>query len=121
MWLAWLGWDHEYYQVDGVAQGPYRAWQVVGCGLSIAAGSVLAYLGIRGVWAIFVLAAAAVIGFSMPWAMDAASTDSSGLWVVGLLLLLLGGGTGLVVLLAVTAALASRVRPRRVMAAESEN
>ena len=24
MWFAWLGWDHTYYDVDGVAQGPYR-------------------------------------------------------------------------------------------------
>jgi len=49
MWFAWLGWDHEYYQVDGVSQGPYRAWQVFGCGLSIAAAAVLAYLRVRSV------------------------------------------------------------------------
>lgn len=113
MWFAWLGWDHEYYQVDGVSQGPYRAWQVFGCGLSIAAAAVLAYLRVRSVWAIFVLAAAAVMGFAVPWALDAASTDDSGLWLVGLLLLLVGGGIGLVVLLAVSAAAASRRPPRR--------
>lgn len=112
MWFAWLGWDHEYYQVDGVAQGPYRAWQVLGCGLSIAAAAVLAYLWVRSAWAIFVLAAAAVIGFAVPWAVDAASTDDSGLWVVGLLFLLVGGGIGLVVLLAVSAAAAPRRPPR---------
>ncbi|WP_235737199.1 hypothetical protein [Nocardioides alcanivorans] len=22
MWFAWLGWDHDYYEVDGVPQGP---------------------------------------------------------------------------------------------------
>lgn len=110
MWFAWLGWDHEYYQVDGVSQGPYRSWQVFGCGLSIAAAAVLAYLWVRSVWAIFVLAATAVIGFAVPWAADASSTDDSGLWVVGLVLLLMGGGVGLVVLLAVTAAVAA---PRR--------
>jgi hypothetical protein len=115
MWFAWLGWDHEYYQVDGVAQGPYRAWQVVGCALSIAAAAVLAYLRVRGVWAIFVLAAAANIGFAVPWTLDAASTDDSGLFVVGLLALLVGGGMGLTVLLAITAAVATRHprRPRR--------
>ncbi len=48
MWFAWLGWDHEYYLVDGVAQGQYRAWQVVGCGAAIAAATVLAYLARRG-------------------------------------------------------------------------
>lgn len=112
MWFAWLGWDHEYYLVDGVSQGPYRAWQVLGCGLSITAAAVLVQLWVRGVWAIFVLAAAADIGFAVPWALDAATADDSGLWVVGLLFLLVGGGIGLVVVLAVSAAAASRRPPR---------
>lgn len=106
MWFAWLGWDHEYYLVDGVPQGPYRAWQVLGCGLSVSAAAVLAQLWVRSVWSIFVLAAAATVGFAVPWALNAASTDDSGLWVVGLLFLVAGGGGGLVVLLAVTAAAA---------------
>ena len=93
MWFAWLGWDHEYYLVDGVAQGPYRAWQVVGCGAAIAAASVLAYLRVRDVIAIFVLAAAAVVGFAVPWSWDA-SSDETGMWVVGLFMLLVGGGAG---------------------------
>ena len=75
MWFAWLGWDQEYYLVDGVAQGPYRAWQVLGC--------------------------------------DAASTDDSGLWVVGLLFLLVGSGLGLLVLLTITAVVAARGRPHQ--------
>ncbi len=112
MWFSWLGWDHEYYLVDGVAQGPYRSWQVLGCGLSIATAAVLAHLSVRGVWAIFVLAAAAIIGFAVPWALDAAATDDSGLWVVGLLFLLVGGGLGLVVLLSISAAVTSRFPSR---------
>ncbi|MGL5811028.1 MAG: hypothetical protein ACRCYQ_13895 [Nocardioides sp.] len=107
MWFAWLGWDNEYYQVDGVAQGPYRAWQVIGCGLSIAVASVLAYLSVRTAWAIVALAAAADIGFAVPWAVQAAATDDSGLFVVGLLFLAVGVGVGLVILLAVTAAIAT--------------
>jgi len=59
MWFAWLGWDHEYYFVDGVALGPYRAWQVVGCGLSITTATVVAYLWTSGRAAILVLAGAA--------------------------------------------------------------
>ena len=113
MWFAWLGWDHEYYLVDGVAQGPYRAWQVLGCALSISAVAVLAYLWVPSVWAIFVLAAAADIGFAVPWALDAASTDESGLWVVGLLFLLVGSGLGLLVLLTITAVAAARRRERQ--------
>ena len=110
MWFAWLGWDHEYYLVDGVAQGPYRTWQVLGCGSSIVAGSVLAYLRVRGTGMIVVLAAAAVIGFAVPWALDAAATDDSGLWVVGLFLVVVGGGIGLVLVGAVSAAAAGARR-----------
>ncbi len=113
MWFAWLGWDDEYYLVDGVPQGPYQAWQVVGCALSIALAAVLAQLWARRVWAMVLLAPAAVIGFAVPWAVDAAGSDDSGLWVVGLLLLLVGGGVGLLVVLGVTAAVASVVAGRR--------
>jgi hypothetical protein len=113
MWFAWLGWDREYYLVDGVSQGPYRTWQVLGCGLSIVVGSVVAYLRVRSVWAIFVLAAAADIGFAVPWTLDAISTDDTGLWAVGLLFLLVGVGSGLVAVLAVSAAVASRSAHRR--------
>jgi len=112
MWFAWLGWDDEYHQVDGVAQGPYRAWQVLGCALSIAAAAVVAYLRVHGAWAVLVLAAAADIGFAVPWALDAASTDVTGLWALGLLFLLVGVGFGLAVLLAVTGA-AATPRPAR--------
>ncbi|MGB7819469.1 MAG: hypothetical protein WBL35_12175 [Ornithinibacter sp.] len=113
MWFAWLGWDHEYYQIDGVPEGPYRAWQVLGCAMSISAAAVLAYLWSPSVWAIFVLAAAADIGFAFPWALNAASTDESGLWAVGLLFLLVGSGLGLLALLTITAVADARRRPRQ--------
>lgn len=111
MWFAWLGWDHEYYEVDGVAQGPYRPWQVIGCGVSIVVATVVAYLRVRSWWAVVPLAAAATLGFAVPWAVDAAGSDESGLWVVGLLFLLVGSGLGLAVLLTVTAAIVSARRP----------
>jgi hypothetical protein len=101
MWFAWLGWDHTYYDVGGVPQGPYSAWQVIGCCLSIGAGAVFALVWVRQSVAIFILASAAVIGFAIPWSAEAARTDESGLWVVGLLYLLVGGSLGLVALLAV--------------------
>jgi hypothetical protein len=104
MWFVWLGWDHEYYEVDGVPQGPYRPWQVIGCGLAITTGTVLAYLRAPRTAAVFILAIAAVIGFAVPWAVSASSEDDSGLWVVGLVFLLVGGGVGLIVLLAVISA-----------------
>lgn len=112
MWFAWLGWDDEYHLVDGVAQGPYQAWQVLGCGAAIAVGAVVAYLWVREPWGVPVLAAGGILGFAVPWTVDAAATDDSGLFVVGLLLLLVGGGVGLTVLLGVTAALASLLPAR---------
>lgn len=97
---------------DAAGEDPYRAWQVLGCALSISVAAVLAYLWVPSVWAVFVLAAAADLGFACAWAVDAASTDESGLWVVGLVFLVVGGGIGLLVLLAVTAIAATR-RPSR--------
>jgi hypothetical protein len=107
MWFAWLGWDHQYYKVNGVYQGPYRPWQVEGCGLSIVVATVIAFLVLRRNVAIFVLASAATIGFSVPWSVDAARQDETGLWMVGLFMLLVGGSLGLMALLGVTAAIRS--------------
>ncbi|HSX67820.1 hypothetical protein [Nocardioides sp.] len=111
MWFAWLGWDHEYYLVDGYPQGPYRAWQVIGAGATVVAGAVVAYAVVRRAWAIVPLAAAGALGFAIPWSIDAAQTDDSGLWVVGLILLLGGAGAGLLVVLAIATAV---FRPRAV-------
>jgi hypothetical protein len=97
MWLAWLGWDHEYYQVDGVAQGPYRDWQVAGCGVTIVVAIVLAWALVRRPWAILAIPLLGALGVAVPWSIDAARTDETGLWLVGLLMLLIGGGVGLLV------------------------
>ncbi len=90
-WWAWLGWDTEY-QVDPlmqVASGPYEVWQVVGCGLTlvlIAAGASL--------WTHpWLVAATLTLSFALVWSVQAASSDDSGLWAVGALLLLVGLST----------------------------
>ena len=54
------------------------------------------------------LAGAATIGFAIPWAVYAASTDDSGLWAAGLVFLLAGAFIGLVVLLTVSEAVLRR-------------
>ncbi|MCW2737662.1 hypothetical protein [Nocardioides sp.] len=54
------------------------------------------------------LAAAAVVGFSVPWTFHAAATDDSGLFIVGLVMLLAGGLIALTVLLTITAAVLRR-------------
>lgn len=110
MWFAWLGWDHEYYYVDGVAQGPYRGWQVVGCALSLAIGAVIAYLMVRRLAAALLVTIATTIGFVVPWTADAASEDDSGLFAVGALLLVFGSLAGIGALLLITHAI---VQPRK--------
>lgn len=110
LWAAWLGWDTEYYEVGGVAQGPYREWQVIGCGLSVAAAAVLAQVWARGGTGVVALAAAATVGFAVPWTVHAAATDESGLFIVGLMMLLAGGVFSLTVLLTLTGAIIRRLR-----------
>ncbi|NYE38557.1 peptidoglycan/LPS O-acetylase OafA/YrhL [Nocardioides cavernae] len=111
MWAAWLGWDDEYHVVDGVEQGPYRTWQVLGCGASVAVGAVLAQAWARTRGGV-VLAVAGAVGLAVPWAVHAASTDDSGLWFVGLVLLLAGAVLGLALLLTVAAAVRTRLARR---------
>ncbi|MGW7254768.1 hypothetical protein [Streptomyces sp. NPDC054834] len=36
MWAAWLGWDqHRHQNPDGTTTGPYEAWQVIGLVLTL--------------------------------------------------------------------------------------
>jgi len=112
MWFAFLGWDHEYYEVDGVAQGPYRPWQVIACGAAVVLASTAAFAYLRRVWLLAVIPVVAVVGFAVPWAVWA-SRDETGLWMVGLILLLVGGVLGLTAWLAVGYAVVETVRAAR--------
>lgn len=89
-WWVWMGWDTTY-QVDpetGAASGPYAAWQVIGCALTLIVAGVLAARFLP-VW---ILTPLVVIPFATSWAVSAHSSADSGLWVVGLALLI-GGVT----------------------------
>ena len=96
-WFAWLGWDSTY-QVDPatqVATGPYEAWQVIGCGLSLLVVFVGALLaGVRPLLA----SAALTLAFTAAWTATAAPRDETGLYGVGMILLLIGltGATAVV-------------------------
>jgi hypothetical protein len=88
-WMAWMGWDHEY-QIDPrtqVASGPYEAWQVLGCGATLLVVLVAALLR-RVRW--FVASAAMTLAFTAAWTATAASTDDTGLYGVGAILVFLG-------------------------------
>ena len=91
-WYAWLGWDTGY-DVDPVTRavsGPYQAWQVAGCVLTLAAIAVLGAL-LSPAW---MVAPVMTVAFTAAWSAGAARSDDSGLWVIGAVLVLLGMAAG---------------------------
>lgn len=90
-WFAWLGWDDEY-QVDpatGSASGPYEAWQVVGCVVTLLVlGLAVGFL--VSPWVLVVVPPV----FTGVWTVDAAGSDDSGLFIVGAFLVLVGTSFG---------------------------
>ncbi|MEU5594304.1 hypothetical protein [Streptomyces sp. NPDC020298] len=93
-WAAWLGWDqHRDEHPDGTTTGPYQAWQVIGLVLTLLPPVC---------WASFRHhLAAAVVGTTLGLTAAASydwSDDSTGLFAVGVVLVMLGSlvATGLV-------------------------
>ena len=91
-WWLWLGRDTRY-TVDpetGSTTGPYEPWQVVGCVLTLAVLAALA--GTRlSPW---LVAPVMTVAFTVAWSWQAASTDDTGLWAVGAVLVLIGMAVG---------------------------
>ncbi|MEU9031132.1 hypothetical protein AB0D46_27195 [Streptomyces sp. NPDC048383] len=85
-WAGWLGWDQERdVQADGSTTGPYEAWQVIGLVLTL----LVAVYGAASRQYI----AAAVLGTSLGLAGAAFydwSDDGSGLFVIGVGMILIG-------------------------------
>ncbi|MET9605927.1 hypothetical protein ABZZ17_12780 [Streptomyces sp. NPDC006512] len=96
-WAAWLGWDqHRDVQPDGSTTGPYEAWQVIGLGLTLLVP--VYWAASRG------HVAAAVLGTTTGLTVAAFydwSDDSSGLFVIGVGMVMIGSlaVTGVVSLL----------------------
>jgi hypothetical protein len=91
-WGVWLGWDRtaSYDVVTGTVQTPYVTLQVLGCALTV--GVVTATLaGLRHPVAAAVGVSA---GFWLVWTVHAASTDASGLFVIGSMMLAIGLAAG---------------------------
>ncbi|MEV7556733.1 hypothetical protein [Streptomyces sp. NPDC089795] len=104
-WAAWLGWDqHRDVQPDGSETGPYEAWQVIGLGLTLLVP--VCWAAYRGL-----AAGAVVVGVTAGLTVAAAydwSDDASGLFVIGVGMVMVGS-------LAVTAgvcALIGALRPK---------
>jgi hypothetical protein len=91
-YVAWLGWDTGY-QVDPVTHvesGPYEAWQVVGCVVTLLALAVVA----GPVFMPWVVAPVMTVSFTAAWAVGAALRDESGLWFVGAIGVFVGMAIG---------------------------
>lgn len=116
VWLSWLTWDSYYLDEQGIQHGPYSPWQVVACGATMVVVTVA--LGLFSRWPYsgpFAVALGATFGFSMAWGVDALSQDVTGLAGAGLLFLIIGASTGLLVVAAVTAgatAIYNSTKPR---------
>ena len=108
-WWAFLGRDTARLvdPATGTVTGPYEAPQVIGCVVVLVALVVVATL-VAPTWL-------AVLGVALPftaaWTIQAASSDDSGLWGVGAVLVLIGTLGGGAVVAAVTRALVRRRNP----------
>ncbi|GGV09993.1 hypothetical protein GCM10010260_55670 [Streptomyces filipinensis] len=102
-WAAWLGWDqHRDVHADGSTTGPYQAWQVIGLVLTLLVPVCWAAYRRYAVAAVSGTTAGLTVAASYDW-----SDDTTGLFVVGVGLVMIGT---LVSTLAVSAVLASRTR-----------
>jgi hypothetical protein len=110
-WAGWMGWD-EQYQIDPVTQvasGPYEAWQVVGCVVSLLV--VLVGALTAGVHPL-VASPAMTVAFTAAWTATAAPRDDTGMYGVGMVLLFIGLAAGTAIVSVVFVALRGALRRR---------
>lgn len=86
-WFGWFGWDTTYdIDADGNQTGPYEAWQVVGAVLTMLVLTVLGALRIGTL----PTALGGGIGFTLGFVVTASTTDDTGLWLVGAVIMAFG-------------------------------
>ncbi|MET9620320.1 MULTISPECIES: hypothetical protein [unclassified Streptomyces] len=105
LWAAWLGWDqHRDVHPDGSTTGPYEAWQVIGLVLTLLVP--VYWAAFKGYFADAVLGTSAglTVAAFYDW-----SDDSSGLFVIGVGMVMIGS---LAVTAGVTAVVAAVHRDR---------
>ncbi|UJV41930.1 hypothetical protein [Streptomyces sp. AMCC400023] len=86
LWALWLGWDqHRDLHPDGSSTGPYEAWQVIGLVLTLL-GPVYWVASRRHITsAVAGTTAGLTVAFYLDW-----SDDASGLYGVGVTMVMLG-------------------------------
>ncbi|WP_216591281.1 hypothetical protein [Streptomyces brasiliscabiei] len=113
LWAVWLGWDqHRDLRPDGSSTGPYEAWQIVGLVLTL----LLPVYWAASRRHILGAVAGTTIGLTVASFHDW-SDDASGLYVIGVTMVMLGTvavTTGLSFLIA---AVGGRARPTARVAA----
>ncbi len=110
-WFGWLAWDRSY-QVDpatGVASGPYDAWQVIGCALTLVGVTMVATTRLPP----RIVIPLVPVAFTAAWSFTAATTDTQGLWPIGAALVLLGTLAGTTVATTLSMLLLRRTSTRR--------
>lgn len=89
-WAAWLGWDQQPdVHPDGSTTGPYEAWQVIGLVLTLPAPVYWAVSRGRTVSAVLGTTAGLTAAAWYDW-----SDDASGLFAIGVGLVLTGSLAG---------------------------
>ncbi|MEU6655340.1 hypothetical protein ABZ904_39655 [Streptomyces sp. NPDC046900] len=105
-WAAWLGWDQRRdVQPDGTTTGPYEAWQVIGLVLTLLAPVYWAASRHYIAGAVLGTTVGLTVAAYYDW-----SDDSSGLFMVGVGMVMMGS---LVVTAIVSAVIASARRDGR--------
>lgn len=86
VWAAWLGWDqHRDVQPDGSETGPYEAWQVIGLVLTLLAPVYWAASRRYIAGAVLGVTVGLTVAAYYDW-----SDDSSGLFMVGVGMIMIG-------------------------------
>ncbi|WP_043454064.1 hypothetical protein [Streptomyces fulvoviolaceus] len=86
LWAAWLGWDqHLDVHPDGSTTGPYQAWQVIGLVLTLLVPVYWAASRRHFVGAVLGTTMGLTVAAGYDW-----SDDASGLFMVGVMLVMTG-------------------------------
>ncbi|MEU0738686.1 hypothetical protein [Streptomyces sp. NPDC006134] len=107
MWAAWLGWDQQRdVHPDGSSTGPYEPWQVIGLVLTLLPPVCWAAYRRHFVGAVLGPTAGLTAAAFYDW-----SDDGSGLFVIGVGLVMVGTFAGTTAVTAVVVTMGRNGRP----------
>ncbi|MER5792044.1 hypothetical protein [Streptomyces sp. NPDC001980] len=108
-WAVWLGWDQGYdVRADGSVSGPYQPWQVAGLAVTLLAAVCCAAARGNSAAAVGGTTAGLTLAAYVDW-----SGDASGLFMVGVVLVMVGSFVASAVASAVVSAATDTLRRDR--------